>query len=88
MVLTNVLVVVAVVTVTVVFLFLFVSAGCYCLVVGLVVCRGGPEEDTTGTSNSPGQWKVSDLDIVLPEPTEGPRSPQGGDGNSESWSSY
>lgn len=56
--------------------------------VGLVSC-GGAEEDRTGTRKPPGQWKVSDLDIVLSEPTEtweGPPSPQGGDGNNREFS--
>lgn len=58
------------------------------VVVGLVaVFCGGcgrAEEDRSGVRKPPSQWKVSDLDIVLSEPTEtweGPRSPQGGDSN-------
>ncbi|XP_037551274.1 apoptosis-stimulating of p53 protein 1 [Nematolebias whitei] len=50
--------------------------------------RSLSEEDRTGTSNSPSQWKVSDLDIVLPEPTEGHGSPQGGDGNNTNEASW
>ncbi|XP_069391787.1 apoptosis-stimulating of p53 protein 1-like isoform X9 [Paralichthys olivaceus] len=50
--------------------------------------RSLSEEDRSGCRNPPSQWKVSDLDIVLSEPTgtwEGPGSPQGGDSdNSES----
>ena len=56
--------------------------------VGLVaVCRGGrghAEEERSGIRKPPSQWKVSDLDIVLSEPTEaweGPQSPQGDDSN-------
>ncbi|XP_069391789.1 apoptosis-stimulating of p53 protein 1-like isoform X10 [Paralichthys olivaceus] len=44
--------------------------------------RSLSEEDRSGCRNPPSQWKVSDLDIVLSEPTgtwEGPGSPQGGD---------
>lgn len=57
--------------------------GCYC------DCGcGRAEEERSGVRNPPSQWKVSDLDIVLSEPTdtwEGRRSPQGGDSkNSES----
>lgn len=55
------------------------------IVVG--VFRGGcghAEEDRSGVRKTPSQWKVSDLDIVLSEPTdswEGPRSPKGGNSN-------
>ena len=64
----------------VVLLLLLLFCGCYC-------CRGGcghAEEDRSGIRKPPGEWKVSDLDIVLSEPTEtweGPRSPQEGDSN-------
>ncbi|TNN26520.1 Apoptosis-stimulating of p53 protein 1 [Liparis tanakae] len=46
--------------------------------------RSLSEEDRSGSRKTPGQWKESDLDIVLSEPIEtwaGPRSPQGGGGN-------
>ncbi|XP_070835459.1 apoptosis-stimulating of p53 protein 1-like isoform X1 [Chaetodon trifascialis] len=46
--------------------------------------RSLSEEDRSGIRKPPSQWKVSDLDIVLSEPTEtweGPQSPQGGDSN-------
>ncbi|XP_061600449.1 apoptosis-stimulating of p53 protein 1-like isoform X1 [Cololabis saira] len=46
--------------------------------------RSLSEDDRTGNRKSSIQWKVSDLDIVLSEPTEawaGPPSPHGGDGN-------
>ncbi|XP_047466542.1 apoptosis-stimulating of p53 protein 1-like isoform X2 [Mugil cephalus] len=46
--------------------------------------RSLSEEDRSGIKRPPSRWKVSDLDIVLSEPTEtweGPRSPQGGDSN-------
>lgn len=50
-----------------------------------VVLGGGcADEDRSGVRKAPGQWKVSDLDIVLSEPAEaweGPRSPQAGDSN-------
>ncbi|XP_035023483.1 apoptosis-stimulating of p53 protein 1 isoform X4 [Hippoglossus stenolepis] len=55
--------------------------------------RSLSEEDRSGSRNPPSQWKVSDLDIVLSEPTEtweGPGSPQGGDSdntNEASWPS-
>ncbi|KAG7244366.1 hypothetical protein INR49_003223 [Caranx melampygus] len=54
--------------------------------------RSLSEEDRIGVRNPPSQWKVSDLDIVLSEPTdtwEGPRSPQGGNSNTNeaSWPS-
>lgn len=61
-------------------LLLLFFCGCYC-------CHGGcghAEEDRSGIRKPPGEWKVSDLDIVLSEPTEtweGPRSPQEGDSN-------
>ncbi|XP_034713403.1 apoptosis-stimulating of p53 protein 1-like isoform X3 [Etheostoma cragini] len=46
--------------------------------------RSLSEEDRSGIRKPPSQWKVTDLDIILSEPTEmweGPRSPQGGDSN-------
>ncbi|XP_069028508.1 apoptosis-stimulating of p53 protein 1-like isoform X4 [Embiotoca jacksoni] len=55
--------------------------------------RSLSEEERSGIRKPPGQWKVSDLDIVLSEPTEtweGPRCPQGGDSentNEASWPS-
>ncbi|XP_029350013.1 apoptosis-stimulating of p53 protein 1-like isoform X2 [Echeneis naucrates] len=55
--------------------------------------RSLSEEDRSGVRNPPSQWKVSDLDIVLSEPTEtweGPQSPQGGNSvntNEASWPS-
>ncbi|XP_067471463.1 apoptosis-stimulating of p53 protein 1-like isoform X2 [Thunnus thynnus] len=54
--------------------------------------RSLSEEDRSGIRKPPSQWKVSDLDIVLSEPTEtweGPRSPQEGDSNTNeaSWPS-
>ncbi|KAM4542339.1 apoptosis-stimulating of p53 protein 1-like isoform 2-T6 [Odontesthes bonariensis] len=55
--------------------------------------RSLSEEDRSGVRTAPGRWKVSDLDVVLSEPTEtfeGPRSSRGGDGNNTneaSWSS-
>lgn len=45
---------------------------------------GHAEEDRSGTRKPPSQWKVSDLDIVLSEPTEmweGPQPPHGGNSN-------
>ncbi|MEQ2189152.1 hypothetical protein GOODEAATRI_022311 [Goodea atripinnis] len=65
-------------------------SGCFCLLVGLVVLHGRAEEDRSGVRKPSSQWKVSDLDIVLSEPTEtweGPLSPQAGDGNNSesSW---
>ncbi|XP_076604497.1 apoptosis-stimulating of p53 protein 1-like isoform X8 [Chaetodon auriga] len=48
--------------------------------------RSLSEEDRSGIRKPPSQWKVSDLDIVLSEPTEtweGPQSPQGGDSNNK-----
>ncbi|XP_069391790.1 apoptosis-stimulating of p53 protein 1-like isoform X11 [Paralichthys olivaceus] len=48
--------------------------------------RSLSEEDRSGCRNPPSQWKVSDLDIVLSEPTgtwEGPGSPQGGDSDNK-----
>lgn len=45
---------------------------------------GRAEEDRSGIRKPPSQWKVSDLDIVLSDPTgvwEGPSSPQSGDSN-------
>ncbi|XP_056249480.1 apoptosis-stimulating of p53 protein 1-like isoform X2 [Seriola aureovittata] len=53
--------------------------------------RSLSEEDRSGVRNPPSQWKVSDLDIVLSEPTEtweGPRSPQGGDSNNTNEASW
>ncbi|XP_068436231.1 apoptosis-stimulating of p53 protein 1-like isoform X2 [Clinocottus analis] len=53
--------------------------------------RSLSEEDRSGSKKPPGQWKESDLDIVLSEPTEtweGPRSPQGGDGNNTNEASW
>ncbi|XP_029983279.1 apoptosis-stimulating of p53 protein 1-like isoform X3 [Sphaeramia orbicularis] len=53
--------------------------------------RSLSEEERSGIRKSPGQWKVSDLDIVLSEPTEkweGPRSPQGGDSNNTNEASW
>ncbi|XP_056281522.1 apoptosis-stimulating of p53 protein 1-like isoform X3 [Pseudoliparis swirei] len=53
--------------------------------------RSLSEEDRSGSRKTPGQWKESDLDIVLSEPTEtwaGPRSPQGGGGNNTSEASW
>ncbi|TKS86356.1 Apoptosis-stimulating of p53 protein 1 [Collichthys lucidus] len=53
--------------------------------------RSLSEEDRSGVRKTPSQWKVSDLDIVLSEPTdswEGPRSPKGGNStntNEASW---
>lgn len=73
----------------VMFTSVLLFGGCYCLVVG-VVCGGGcglTEEERSAIRKPPSQWKESDLDIVLSEPTErweGPLSPQGGDSNSES----
>ncbi|XP_041828136.1 apoptosis-stimulating of p53 protein 1-like isoform X2 [Melanotaenia boesemani] len=55
--------------------------------------RSLSEEDRSGIRKPPNQWKESDLDIILSEPTEtrgGPRSPQGDDSNNTneaSWSS-
>ncbi|XP_034090655.1 apoptosis-stimulating of p53 protein 1-like isoform X1 [Gymnodraco acuticeps] len=55
--------------------------------------RSLSEEDRSGIRKPPSQWKVSDLDIVLSEPTkthEGPGSPQGGHSintNEASWPS-
>ncbi|KAK5916303.1 hypothetical protein CgunFtcFv8_011301 [Champsocephalus gunnari] len=55
--------------------------------------RSLSEEDRSDIRNPPSQWKVSDLDIVLSEPTEtheGPGSPQGGHSintNEASWPS-
>uniref|UniRef100_A0AAQ4QEH5 Protein phosphatase 1, regulatory subunit 13Ba n=1 Tax=Gasterosteus aculeatus aculeatus TaxID=481459 RepID=A0AAQ4QEH5_GASAC len=52
--------------------------------------RSLSEEDRSGGRKPPGQWKESDLDIVLSKPTEtweGPRPPQGGDANEASWPS-
>lgn len=49
--------------------------------------RGPAEEDRSGVRKPPSQWKVSDLDIVLSEPTdacEGPQPPQRGDSNNQS----
>ncbi|CAI5695336.1 apoptosis-stimulating of p53 protein 1 isoform X2 [Oreochromis niloticus] len=46
--------------------------------------RSLSEEERSAIRKPPGQWKESDLDIVLSEPTErweGPLSPQGGDSN-------
>lgn len=46
--------------------------------------RGHAEEDRSGIRKPPTKWKVSDLDIVLSDPTgvwEGPPSPQSGDSN-------
>lgn len=51
----------------------------------LLLFRGGcggcgrAEEDRSGTRKPPSQWKVSDLDIVLSDPTG--VSPQSGDSN-------
>lgn len=45
--------------------------------------RGAAEEDRSGVRKPPSQWKVSDLDIVLSEPT-GPQPPQRGDSNNQS----
>nr|XP_054597438.1 apoptosis-stimulating of p53 protein 1 isoform X3 [Nothobranchius furzeri] len=53
--------------------------------------RSLSEEDETGTRKPPGPWIVSDLDIVLSEPTEtwdGPPSPQGRDGTNTSEASW
>ncbi|XP_075964753.1 apoptosis-stimulating of p53 protein 1-like [Anarhichas minor] len=53
--------------------------------------RSLSEEDRSGSRKPPGQWKESDLDIVLSEPTEtweGPRSPQGGDSNNTNEASW
>ncbi|KAM6917211.1 apoptosis-stimulating of p53 protein 1-like isoform 4-T4 [Lycodopsis pacificus] len=53
--------------------------------------RSLSEEDRSGSRKPPGQWKESDLDIVLSEPTEtweGPRSPQGGDTNNTNEASW
>ncbi|XP_014269061.2 apoptosis-stimulating of p53 protein 1 isoform X2 [Maylandia zebra] len=46
--------------------------------------RSLSEEERSAIRKPPSQWKESDLDIVLSEPTErweGPLSPQGGDSN-------
>ncbi|XP_071327516.1 apoptosis-stimulating of p53 protein 1-like isoform X2 [Trachinotus anak] len=53
--------------------------------------RSLSEEDRSGVRNPPSQWKVSDLDIVLSQPTEtweGPRSPQGGNSNNTNEASW
>ncbi|XP_054862136.1 apoptosis-stimulating of p53 protein 1-like isoform X11 [Amphiprion ocellaris] len=53
--------------------------------------RSVSEEDRSGIRKPPSQWKVSDLDIVLSEPTEsweGPGSPQGGDSNNTNEASW
>lgn len=49
--------------------------------------RGSAEEEGCGVRKPSGQWKVSDLDIIVDpvELREGPRSPSGAHGaNSES----
>ncbi|XP_022067207.1 apoptosis-stimulating of p53 protein 1-like isoform X4 [Acanthochromis polyacanthus] len=53
--------------------------------------RSVSEEDRSGIRKPPSQWKVSDLDIVLSEPTEsweGPGSPQGGNSNNTNEASW
>ncbi|KAM7404082.1 hypothetical protein PAMA_004486 [Pampus argenteus] len=53
--------------------------------------RSLSEEDRSGIRKPPSQWKVSDLDIVLSEPTEtreGPRSPRGGNSNNTNEASW
>ncbi|XP_019121929.1 apoptosis-stimulating of p53 protein 1 isoform X2 [Larimichthys crocea] len=53
--------------------------------------RSLSEEDRSGVRKTPSQWKVSDLDIVLSEPTdswEGPRSPKGGNSNNTNEASW
>ncbi|KAL6105861.1 ppp1r13b [Pungitius sinensis] len=53
--------------------------------------RSLSEEDRSGGRKPPGQWKESDLDIVLskpPETWEGPRPPQGGDSNNTNEASW
>ncbi|XP_029316481.1 apoptosis-stimulating of p53 protein 1-like isoform X2 [Cottoperca gobio] len=53
--------------------------------------RSLSEEDRSGIRKPPSQWKVSDLDIVLSEPTEtweGPGSPQGGHSNNTNEASW
>lgn len=57
--------------------------GC-CLVTVFDGGCGPTEEDRSGARKPPSQWKVSDLDIILSEPTEmceGHQSPQEGDSN-------
>ncbi|XP_028994224.1 apoptosis-stimulating of p53 protein 1-like isoform X2 [Betta splendens] len=53
--------------------------------------RSLSEEDKSDMRNPPGQWKVSDLDIVLSNPSEtweGPQSPWGGDSNNTNEASW
>ncbi|XP_071770368.1 apoptosis-stimulating of p53 protein 1 [Centroberyx gerrardi] len=53
--------------------------------------RSLSEEDGSGVRKPPSQWKVSDLDIILAEPTEkgeGPQSPQWGDSNNTNEASW